>query len=265
MAKLLRVDKNGTKYWVSTECPKCGGNGNIWYYRHVEAGVCYMCGGTGYKEHKWKEYTPEYAQKLADRRLAKTRAKAPEANAKFLAKMGMSEDGRAWIVLGDTYAIKDQLKADGAKYNGLFGWHFDHADNGYECCEISIEQIGEKDANTYLWQLFEDWYIIKTIKEAKDACAPKTDSEYIGSVGDKVELQATFADSFTFETHYTYYGELNYIYKFVANGNTLIWKTAKDLELEEGAQYQIRGTIKEHKEYKGDKQTVLTRCKVKGA
>ena len=262
MAKLLRVDKNGTKYWMSTECPKCGGNGNIWYYSHVYAGQCFMCGGTGYKEHTWKEYTPEYAKKLADRRLAKARAKAPEINAEFFKKMGMDEEGRTWVVMGNTFEIKDELKEAGAKYNQLFGWHFDHADNGFTCVEVSIEEIAEKD-DRYVWELYEEWFILKLIKEKKDANAPKTESQYVGNVGDKVEMKLIFKQDYTFETHFTYYGELNFIYKFAdENGNTFTWKTGKMLELEEGKTYTVKGTIKEHSEYKGDKQTVLTRCKI---
>lgn len=261
MAKLLRVDKNGTKYWVETKCPKCGGNGNIWYYNHVEAGVCFMCGGSGYHETKWKEYTPEYAQKLADRRLAKARAKSDETNAKLFKKLGMSEDGKAWVVIGNTYEIKDELKEAGAKW-GILDWHFDHADNGYDCFEVSIEDIAEKSVQ-YVWDLFEDYFIIKFIKEQKALHAPKTASEYVGNIGDKVEMKLTFKDEFTFETHFTYHGELNFIYKFAdANGNTFTWKTSKWLELDKGAEYTVKGTIKDHSEYKGDKQTVLTRCKI---
>ena len=40
---LIRVDRNGTRYYVSHKCPKCGGTGNIWYYNHVEGGVCFFC------------------------------------------------------------------------------------------------------------------------------------------------------------------------------------------------------------------------------
>lgn len=263
MAQLLRVDKNGTKYWMSTECPKCGGKGHIWYYDYIQGGVCFDCGGTGYKEHKWKEYTPEYAQKLADRRLAKTRAKSDEINAEFLKKMGMSEDGKVWCVIGNTFEIKDELKEKGARYSNRFGWHFDHADNGYVCAEVSIEEIAEKDANTWVWDLYEEWFIIDLIKQKKDALAPKTDSEYVGNIGDKVEMRLTFKDEYTFTTHFTYSGELNFIRKFVdENGNTFVWKSSKYLELEQDKEYTVKGTIKDHSEYKGDKQTILTRCKI---
>ena len=264
MAQLLRIDKNGTKYWMSTECPKCGGNGNIWYYSHVYAGQCFMCGGTGYKEHTWKEYTPEYAEVLRQRRLKKARAKAPEVNAKILEKLGMNAEGKTWVVMGNTFEIKDELKEAGAKYSNRFGWHFDHEDNGYDCIVVSIEEIAERDADTDVWDLYEEWFTIQLIKEKKNANAPKTASEYIGNVGDKVEMVLTFVQEYTYETNFTYYGEIQHIYKFAdENGNTVVWKTSKGLyNIEEGKTYTVKGTIKEHSEYRGDKQTILTRCKV---
>jgi len=46
-----------------------------------------------------------------------------------------------------------------------------------------------------------------------------------------------------------------------AEGNIYIWKTTSE-HLEEGWTYQMRGTVKDHTEYRGTPQTVLTRCKV---
>ena len=262
MAKLLRVDKNGTKYWVETQCPKCGGNGYIDYYAYNQGGVCFNCGGTGEKTTTWKEYTPEYAQKLADRRLAKAKKQAPEKNAKTFKRNGFSEDGKAWVVVGDTFEIKDELKEAGAKWSGIMGWHFDRADNGYDCFEVAADDLMEKsEAGEYYWGDMTG--VIDYIKEQKALRAPKTNSEHVGEVGDKIEVKLIFKQYFTFETHYTYSGELNFIYKFAdEDGNTFTWKTGKAMELEEGAEYMVKGTIKAHDEYKGDKQTVLTRCKI---
>ena len=261
MAKLLRVDKNGTKYWIETKCPKCGGNGYIDYYSYIEGGVCFLCGGSGYHETTWKEYTPEYAQKLADRRLAKAKKKAPEKNAKFLKAEGFSEDGKAWIVVGDTYSIKDELKEAGAKWSNIFGWHFDH-ETEYDSFVVTADKVFDTDyAGVYMYGDYVG--VTEYIKELKAKHAPKSDSEYVGEVGDKVEMNLTYKTYYTFETHYSYYGGLNFIYKFAdADGNTIVWKTSKALELDEGQQYTVKGTIKEHNEYKGDKQTVLTRCKI---
>lgn len=98
-------------------------------------------------------------------------------------------------------------------------------------------------------------------------------SEYIGNIGDKVELDVKLIGRHEYHTHFTYYGEKNYIYTMEdANGNMLVWKTASLLDvpvkngeeidfIHRGDMMRIKGTVKEHSEYKGDKQTVLARCK----
>lgn len=263
MSTLIKVDKNGTKYYADYTCPRCGGAGgaDAWAYT---GWTCYECGGSGkaIKPRITKIYTPEYSAKLAEKRHARAVAKAPEDNARLFKKLGMNEEGKAWIVIGKTFEIKDELKEAGAKYNDFLGWHFDHEVSKYACFEISIEEIAEKD-DVGVWELFDTWWISKIIKEKRDANAPKTESEYVGEVGQKISLEVTLKRIFTFETHFTYMGETAYIYKFAdANGNTITWKTAKFFEIEEGWSGKISGTIKEHSEYRGDKQTVLTRCKI---
>ena len=65
------------------------------------------------------------------------------------------------------------------------------------------------------------------------------------------------------------------IYKFVdENNNVLIWKTGNTITgtdkrgdtvyVKDMKTVTITGTVKEHNEYNGEKQTVLTRCKVVG-
>lgn len=53
-----------------------------------------------------------------------------------------------------------------------------------------------------------------------------------------------------------------HIHRFVdESGNVLVWKTGTT-KLEEGYTYSVKGTVKEHGDYKGCKQTLLTRCAV---
>lgn len=258
MAILVRTDKNGTKYWYDENCPKCGGRGYIYGYEYIEGGRCFKCGGTGYYGHSWKEYTPEYAAKLEERRIAREKKKAPEKNAKFLRDNGFNEEGFTWIVLGNTFEIKEELKAAGAKFNNELLWHFDHEQSKYPTINVSIEEVCRKNF-VDLWIFNNVWDYVKDLLEAN---APKTESQYIGNVGDKVDLKVTLTSIHTYETNYTYYGELHFIYKFSdENSNTIVWKTSNK-NLEEGKTYQIKGKIKEHNEYKGDKQTILTRCKI---
>lgn len=87
MAELIKIDRNGTKYYEGeVECDRCQGKG-IYYIgvcngqlvpSHVDQGVCFKCGGSGKVSGKWKEYTPEYAEKLEAKRRAKAEARAKE-------------------------------------------------------------------------------------------------------------------------------------------------------------------------------------------
>jgi hypothetical protein len=55
---------------------------------------------------------------------------------------------------------------------------------------------------------------------------------------------------------------VTYLHRFVtAEGNSLTW-FASSTQLKEGAHYNLKGTVKAHEVYRGEKQTLLTRCKV---
>lgn len=94
MANLIRVDRNGTKYYEGDiPCDRCDGKGIYiigvcngqpvpsW----VDNGICFKCGGSGRVHGKWKEYTPEYEAKLEARRRAK-REKWEQEHAEEIAK-----------------------------------------------------------------------------------------------------------------------------------------------------------------------------------
>jgi hypothetical protein len=84
-------------------------------------------------------------------------------------------------------------------------------------------------------------------------------SEYLaGKIGDKVEIdidQVKLLTSFQSD-----YGGNIGVYKFISHGNSVIWTTSAFVEVDKVK--KIKGTIKEFKDYKGEKETVLTRCKV---
>lgn len=86
-------------------------------------------------------------------------------------------------------------------------------------------------------------------------------SSYYGKAGDKIKgLQVKGRIIAGYETIYGY----TYIYQFTDTENhVFIWKTSKSIETDDGGNYSgtISGTIKDHTEYKGTKQTVLTRVK----
>lgn len=84
-------------------------------------------------------------------------------------------------------------------------------------------------------------------------------SEYVGSVGDKIEIVVTVAAIFGFETQYGY----SKIVKMIDDdGNEFKWMTSSDPDVDQGDRVKIKATIKEHDMYKGIKQTKIVRAKV---
>lgn len=276
--KLFKVDRNGTEYYVNYACPHCGGAGGLdeWIYTGY---TCWECGGSGIanKPQIWKKYTPEYEAKLTARRQAKQAAKlekekehADEANAAFFKQQGFNAEGKTWVVLGNTFELKDQLKEAGCKYTGILGWHTDHQLDGYDMLMLDVSECYYKDyAGIYRWQQWKNDGLEEKIKEASQkAIASRSKSQHVGKAGDRISIKATLTG---FHWYKTQFGDMN-IYTFTdIFNNVFVWKTSSYLDrivdgickpVHEGEMVELKATVKDHDEYQGIKQTVLTRCKV---
>ena len=100
-------------------------------------------------------------------------------------------------------------------------------------------------------------------------------SKHLGTIGEKLSAVVTLVGEYEFTSFaFSYYGSTTYIYTMADDeGNVIVWKTTSTmcipLDKEDRARYyphkgdriRISGRIKEHGEYKGTAQTVLTRCK----
>lgn len=272
---LVRIDRNNTHYYTDCRCPKCGGKGYIPGYEYVEGGVCFMCGGSGRGSRSVVVRTIEYNQKLAEKRLAKARATANARNVAFLRSWGFSEQGEAWIVMGKTYEIRAELKAAGATYRDAFGWHFDHEVTEFPTVRVSIDDVvatridGEvEEYDTMGWyandgtlswvglSIIDDY--LKDIKRKWETeNAPAT--EWYGNVKDVVELTVTLKTIRGFNGTFGW----NNVFTFEDDqGHQFIWRTSAYSSAQEGDEVTLKGTIKAHSEYKGIKQTELTRCRI---
>lgn len=142
--------------------------------------------------------------------------------------------------------------------------------------EIHDKYVGIAVYGMFSAKQNHDKELAKKIAEEK-RMAENAEITYFGNVGDKFEKELTFERMFSYETHFSYYGEVQFIlifsddegHKFkwtTSRGNYQCWNknNGKDafLEYEVGKKYLIKGSIKSHEEYKGCKQTVITRCKV---
>ena len=272
-----KIDKNGTHVFRDCACSRCGGTGVIRHYSHVDHGVCFKCGGTGVGgNEEIKVFTDEYGAKIRAQRAAREEAKrqkiiaeSGEWNKKWKEREGFNENGKTYLVLGNTYDIKEELKENGAKFNRLLGWHMADPKN-YDVVELDIEQVTFHLWNGRLDYLGDYTGIVELVNKLKDEAEQELKvkrgdhiSEYIGNVGERRDFVCKMVGHFTYETNYSYYGETNHIYRFEdENGDIVVWNTSSWLEDKE--EYCFRATIKEHSEYNGEKQTVISRPKFVG-
>lgn len=84
-------------------------------------------------------------------------------------------------------------------------------------------------------------------------------SEYVGEIKDRITVNCT---SFTCISSWANMYGMTFLYNFKdADGNVFIWYASKPVDNEDRVA-TVTGTVKDHSEYNGVKQTVLTRCKV---
>ena len=277
--RIVSIDEDAKKAVVECQCDRCGGSG-MYIIPRVFQGTCFSCGGAGTIRKRVKAYTPdEYEKYLANQARAKERKteqraaevtklqEESEANLRVaLKEAGYEvENPQIWLVIGEnTYAIKDELKELGCRYKPEFGWYCTHAVDvpaNYGMTAVPFDKVCDWNPVTRRISVKEN------AKEVADAAKveamPKSNSEFIGEVKQRLrDLHVMLTGCRTIET---YYG-ISLVYTFKMGNNVLTWFCSGkgiDPDIEVGDAVLLTGTVKEHKEYNGVKQTYLNRCIVK--
>jgi hypothetical protein len=269
---LVKTDHNGTRYYEGVQkCWKCNGAKQFDCWGHVCGGVCFACNGTGVNPCKVKVMTDEHYRKLEDKRIAKQnkaieerKAHASEFNAEFFKREGFNSEGKIWAIVKTGFVSKEfqeEMISKGAKKYGWNIYLFSEPQEGAieldakECCYADLYGVYNDFESSFMNQLIVD-------AQEKERQAKAEKSSYFGNVGDKVDgLKVTFKNVFFYETQF---GSMC-IYIFEdADGHQFKWNTSGGFgtHLEKEEVITIKATIKEHSEYNGIKQTVLTRCKL---
>ena len=290
-ATIVKVDEENKKAYIRSVCDRCGGRG---YYAigtcngqpvlsPVDGGVCYQCGGNGVIEKWVKAYTEkEYEQYMATRERSKQRKidkqneriKELENNSEInmrtkLADLGYDIDNpKVYVVIGvnfkTTYEIKDFLKENGCKFNPSLGWYnvknFDLPED-YHFIIFPVFDLF--DWNCYTCSLDIKDSAKETVKTAYHnfLAANTTPSEYVGELKERLrDLNVIVCGSRFIDSRYG----TSTIYTFKYNDNILVWITSSSkYDLQIGDHLLLTGTVKDHKEYNGTKQTYLSRCLIK--
>lgn len=142
-------------------------------------------------------------------------------------------------------------------------WHFN-----LRCSVVSIDL---RDADEYQAELDAE----ARLRELRDFSG----SQWVSEPKKRIDMSLTLVNEYEYEGYsYSYYDSAtSYIYTLRdADGNCIVWKTKTPLamwvedengheewvEAEIGDTVQMKATIKEHGEYKGTKQTVISRPKL---
>lgn len=269
--------KNGKMYTkVKRKCDRCVNGVYVCRVENgrpvphpVADGVCFQCGGTGYEVKEVRLYTVAEAAKMEQRNEAarikrqqeleaRMRAEYKDKKVKWLKDNGWSQDGVTYIVTGDSYSIKDDLKAAGWLFDYVLRWH--KADpTGYEdrVKKVEIDKVIQ----------FSAWGEGHYLTEAKDYIdnlltedSADKNSQWVGQIGSRDTFNVTLVSKRGFQGRFGY----SKVYTFrTEDGNILTWFSTVEVEKEPGDQFTLVGTVKDHTEYKGVKNTVLSRCKIK--
>ena len=233
-------------------------------------GVCFQCGGTGYEVKKVRLYSVAEAEKMEKRNEearikraiaaeAKIKAEYAQKRAKWIEDHGFSSNGVTYVITGDSYSIKDELKAAGFIFDYTLKWHKAEVPAEYadRVKEIKMDDIID----------FSAWgeghykngaadYIEKILVENSEDAS----SAWVGTKGDKIDVTVTFVSKRGYQGRYGY----SNVYTFkTMEGNLLTWFSTVEVKKEIGEKFELIATVKDHNEYKGIKSTIITRGKVK--
>jgi len=231
-ARTLVLTANAPIFGAFGKCGVCGANfryGMIW--RHVNGDLVHMgrdCSDKYELLANWAEFDA--------RREALARAHA------------------ARIEAARRTEIRSKILADNP---GL--------DSAFETSHHIIEDIRARFNSRPDWitdrQITLVFKIAKETRERAAKTAEPTVNVHVGTPGKRETFSVTLDFVTGYETPYGYTTVLKFK---TPTGATLVWKASnppvgrKDV----GRTFALTGTVKEHGEYKGAKQTIVSRCKV---
>ena len=162
--------------------------------------------------------------------------------------------GYITIFKGDTETHNDWFRASIARYTRWWGWYIISTDDvpfdlpaGITPIRLPWDLVGNDDGN------------LKPENQIKEAVESviydDSPSQYVGSIGQRLELHLTVEKLIDVGDKYPTSMHL----MRDADGNCFVWTTTAKSWCA-GSRHHIRGTVKEHKTFQGERQTWLTRC-----
>ena len=174
--------------------------------------------------------------------------------------LGFGDEHLIYIVKGNTFDNIDWLKWSACRYNRMFGWYLPSTEpmptaipDGLEFIPMNWDAVVDENG-----ELRPEDEVTNIVDEYRYDPSP---SQYYGEIGDKIDMILVCDNRYQFENNYG----LSTLHTFhdPETGNVFTWTTNARV-LDAGTTYHITGKIKGYQTYHNVKQTILTRCQVKG-
>ena len=216
-------------------CSRCGGQGGSQAWRFTGY-TCYRCGGNNsmsFETSSPRVYTEAKLAKLVEAANKKAAKKAEAAQRKLKIQIAEFETwcGPHKKLLGDiATATGNSFLEDLARKL------------------VDHRQLTERQLEA----------AAKTIAGIKEREAEGRASVFVGEIKDRIEFEAEVTGVYGTEG---FYGHTDIVKFKDADNNQFTWFASDYTNLQRGDRMTIKGTVKKHDQYRGIKQTVLTRCK----
>lgn len=232
---LVRFARGDSGYLTRDEdCSRCGGAGWFAVPQWPEGGICFQCRGRCQLPRTHRVFSAEKLAVLVNAADKKTAKKIAEATAK---RERQRQDFITWAkphgkLIGGILTAKGRFMSDlASKLRQRWTLSEKQLDAAQRILTSQAEQV------------------------AQDAA-----SNYVGVIKTRIEFEAHVIGVYGSEG---FYGHTDIVKFRDADGNLFVWFASGYTGLEREDRISIKGTIKEHSEFRGVKQTALTRCKFK--
>lgn len=242
----VQTDAKGNSFFVCPRaCNRCGGAGRCdkWAYTGF---TCFDCGGAGTTGVQTvKLYTVE--------KLAKLNATKAKADAKRAAVAQTRADQRAAEIAA---RAKDFQIANA----GLIARTAPHMDN-----EFIYDVMTRATANSQISEK-QTAAVMASVERIEAQVVTAANSRHVGKVGERLEVAVTVERVISFSRPRFNAPWLEETLSIVtmrdAAGNAIVSKSTS-FYAAKGETMMIRATVKDHSEYNGEQQTIVSRIKVR--
>lgn len=184
----------------------------------------------------------------------------------WMQKNGFNKEGVTYVITGgNTFEIKDTLKAMGCKFSSLLKWHSPERIvlEGFKLVSFTFDEL-------YSWMpMDKNVMACETAKTiVKEKLSPFTaantilasnlmNAEWLGEVGDRLrKIPAKIVGKKEISNQN---GRFT-LFTFETGNSVLCWFTSSTRFEQVGDEILLSATVKSHRVYEGQKQTYVTRC-----